>query len=173
MPLRTTANKFQRKIFDDLSLIDELAITTKHKDLCSINIIGSFELFDKHWSGAEYPQDETMIALKGSDQTRVSMEPPVHFHIDWNEVRYAFIRHRRMDLINVNYEIVFCSQKDLSSRILWFYIKKEMIFRWLINRWGSDWINLTERSFINASQFKSDNAEPVESYNDVVLHNEY
>jgi hypothetical protein len=61
MPIRMTANILQRKLFEDLSLIDEIVITTKHKEFCSINVLGSFELFDMHWHGAEYPQDETMI----------------------------------------------------------------------------------------------------------------
>lgn len=149
----------QRKFFEDLSLIDELVITTKNKELCSMNVHGSFELFDIHWHGAEYPQDETMIALKENNQTRISIEPSVHFHIDWTEVKYVSLRQRYLELIKVDYEIVFCRERDINSRIFWFYIKEESTFYWLTARWGRNWINLSEGSLVNPHEPEFDQAK--------------
>lgn len=159
MPLRTTANKLQRKFFEDLSLINKLVFTTKHKEFCSMNAQGSFELFDKYWDGAEYPKNETMIALKENAPMRILSEPPVHLHIDWNEVRYVAIRQRHLELINVDYEIVFCREPDLNSRIFWFYIRNGADLNWLVAKWGSNWNKLSEKLNTNHYNVEIDEHE--------------
>lgn len=146
MPLRTTANNRQRKFFNNLFNIDELVLTIKAGELCSMNAHGSFIMFDKHWYGVEYRPNETMIALKENEPVKTSSEPSVHFHIDWNEVRYVSIRRRRLELINTDFEVVFCKARDINTRVLWFYTRYNSSLRWLIANWGKNWINLSEES---------------------------
>jgi hypothetical protein len=159
MPSRTTANNIQRKFFEDLSAIDELVITTKNEEFCSMNVHGSFELFDKQWQEAKYARDETMIALKENGPARIYGEPPVHFHIDWNEVRYVCIRPRRLELINADYEIVFCRERDTDSRIFWFYIREDYALHWFVTKWGRKWINLSEELLTNLAEAGIDKYE--------------
>lgn len=146
MPLRTTASNRQRKFFNDLFNIDELVLTIKNGETCSMNAHGSFALFDKHWNGVEYQPNETMIALKENEPVKTSSEPSVHFHIDWNEVKYVSIRQRRLELINTDYEIVFCKEPDIDARVFWFYARYDYSLRWLVANWDRNWINLSEES---------------------------
>ncbi|HEX9252463.1 MAG TPA: hypothetical protein VF870_09485 [Ignavibacteriaceae bacterium] len=149
MPLRTTANNRQRKFFNDLFSIDELVLTIKNGETCSMNAHGSFELFDKHWDGIEYQPYETMIALKENKPAKICSEPSVHFHINWLEVKYVSIRLRRLELINTDYEIVFCNERDTNARVFWFYARYDSALRCLIANWNQSWINLCEGSISN------------------------
>jgi len=63
MPQRTLALTRQRIFFSDLSAVEELVLTTKNEDRCALNIRGRFELFDQCWKTAEWPQNETLLAL--------------------------------------------------------------------------------------------------------------
>lgn len=144
MPLRTIVNKRQRKFLNDLFSIAELVLTIKNGETCSMNAHGSFVIFDKHWDGIDYLPDETMIALKENELLKTSSEPSIHFHIDWTEVKYVLIRQRRLELINTDYEVVFCKARDINARVLWFYARDDSSFRWLIANWGNSWINLSD-----------------------------
>ena len=148
MPIRTTASYRQREFFNDLFNIDELVLAVKNGDTCSMNAHGSFVLFDKHWYGIQHRPNETMIAMKENKPLKTSSEPSVHFHIDWTEVRYALIRQRRLELINTDYEVVFCKARDINTRVLWFYLRYNSSLRWLITNWGNSWINLSNDSII-------------------------
>jgi hypothetical protein len=60
MPQRTLALTRQRRLFSDLSAVEELVLTTKNEDRCALNIHGRFELFDQCWKTAGSPQNETL-----------------------------------------------------------------------------------------------------------------
>ena len=142
MPERTTANKLQRAIFKDISRLKKIALTTKATESLSVNIHGAFTLFDKHWRNVSENPSETMLALNEDGLSKTQGEPSVHFHIDWREIRCARIQPRRLELINTDYEIVFCENRSSSSRKFWFYLKDSIETRLLIKKWGTDWISL-------------------------------
>jgi hypothetical protein len=83
----------------------------------------------------------------------------VHFHVDWTEVRYVSIRQRHLELIKVDYEIVFCRECDVNSRIFWFNIKEESTFLWLEAKWGRNWINFSEGSLANPHELEFDQSK--------------
>ncbi len=142
MPMRTTATFNQRQFLIDLFKIKELVCTIKCGEICSMNAHGSFGLFEKHWLNVEKHPVETMLVLKVNSLLNSYKEPPVHFHIDWNEIRYVIIRQRRLDLIDMDYEIVFCNKCDTSTRVFWFYAREDSALQAFIAKWGYGWINL-------------------------------
>ncbi|MFQ5709916.1 MAG: hypothetical protein ACE5HO_20870 [bacterium] len=143
MPQRTLALTRQRIFFSDLSAVEELVLTTKNEDRCALNIHGRFELFDQCWRTAESPQNETLLALREERETKTPTEVPrVHFHVHWPEVRWARIQRRRLDLIDSDFEVVFCSDRDLSTRIFWFYLRDSAAVQSLRKKWGEGWIDL-------------------------------
>lgn len=68
--------------------------------------------------------------------------PRVHFHVDWRLVRWVRIRRRRLELIDSEFEVVFCADCDLGSRIFWFYLRDSAAVQFLRNKWGDGWIDL-------------------------------
>ncbi len=146
MPKRTTAHNRQRELFADLANMQGIVLTAKSGDSVSMNIHGAFELFDKHWYTEDHLPRETMLALKTDTPTPPTSEPAVHFHVDWNEVKWARIQPRRLKLINMDYEIVFCSEKHASTRIFWFYLPEGLDVQLFRAKWGEDWINLLQES---------------------------
>lgn len=145
MPKRTTANKLQRELFEDISRMNKLALTTKVTDSLSINIHGAFSLFDKFWLTAPDNKHETMLAMKEKGLAKTKGEPAVHFHVDWNEIKWACIRPRYLELINTHYEIIFSCERNSASRKFWFYLRDGIDAQIFIAKWGSDWINLDEK----------------------------
>ncbi len=150
MPLRSTAQYKQRQFFEDLSNMEAMALTTKNEDSCAINIHGTFELFDKHWQTEEDLPNETMLSLKQDTPVPPTSEPAVHMHINWKEVKWARIQPRHLKLINTDYEIVFCSEQNSSTRIFWFYLREGIDTQLLRSKWGDDWINLLEENNVLA-----------------------
>jgi hypothetical protein len=143
MPKRTLALTRQRRLFSDLSAVEELVLTTKNEDRCALNIHGRFELFDQCWKTAGSPQNETLLALSEVREDEAPTEVPrVHFHVDWRQVRWVRIRRRRLDLIDSDFEVVFCSDRDLTTRIFWFYLRDSAAVQSLRKKWGEDWIDL-------------------------------
>jgi len=45
-------------------------------------------------------------------------------------------------LIDMDYEIVFCKQRDICTRVFWFYARKDSALQSFIAKWGNSWINL-------------------------------
>ena len=144
MPHRTVANNRQREFFADIAKLDRIALTTKNTDALSINIHGSFTLFDKHWSKVSDNNNETMLALKEEGLENTNREPAVHFHIDWRTIKWACIQPRHLELINTDYEIVFTSERNTAARRFWFYLPEGIETQILLAKWGNDWIKLNE-----------------------------
>ena len=142
MPRRSVANNRQRQLFADLSQLNGIALTTKNTDLLSVNIHGAFTLFDKHWPMAGEDASETMIALQEEGLEQKEGEPAVHFHVDWQAIRWARIQPRYLELISTDYEIVFAGEKDGAARTFWFYLREGIDTQLLIANWGYEWINL-------------------------------
>ena len=142
MPARTKATFNQRIFLNGLFKLNELVCTIKCGELCSMNAHGSFELFEKRWDGFDNHPNETMLVLKESFLLKTNEEPTVHFHIDWKEIRYVIIRRRRLELIDMDYEIVFCKQRDICTRVFWFYAREDSALQSFIAKWGNSWINL-------------------------------
>lgn len=150
MPQRSVANKRQRELFDDISQLNGIALTTKNTETLSINIHGTFTLFDKHWPMVSDNQDETMLALQEDGLSEKRGEPAVHFHVDWDTIKWARIQPRHLELISTDYEIVFSEAPNAASRKFWFYLREGIDTQLLIAKWGYEWINLEEGSrFIN------------------------
>ena len=146
MPQRTIAHNRQRELFADLSNMNGIVLTAKSGSMVSMNIHGSFELYDKHWHTEEHSRKETMLALKTDTPTPPTSEPAVHFHVDWDDVKWARIQPRRLKLINMDYEIVFCSEKNSSTRLFWFYLQEGLDTQLFRAKWGNNWINLLQES---------------------------
>jgi hypothetical protein len=142
MPQKTLALTRQRIFFSDLEAVEELVLTTKNEDRCALNINWRFELFDQYWKTAESPQNETLLALSEEREAKAPTEVPrVHFHVDWPQVWWARIQRRRLDLIDSDFEVVFCSDRDLTTRIFWFYLRDSAAVQSLRKKWGDDWID--------------------------------
>ena len=144
MPQRSIAQDRQRELFADLEDFREIVLTTKGGAALSINIHGSFELFDKHWVTEDHLPQETMLALKQDTPVPANQEPEVHFHIDWEKVKWARIQPRQLRLINTDYEIVFYSEQDGNSRMFWFYLREGIDTQLLLSKWGNGWISLSD-----------------------------
>lgn len=144
MPSRSLANKSQREFFADISKLNGIALTTKRTEALSINIHGAFTLFDKHWPSVRENNDETMLALKEAGLAELRGEPAVHFHVDWRTIKWARIQRRHLELISTDYEIVFCEENDTSTRVFWFYLREGFDTQYLLAKWGSEWISLSE-----------------------------
>lgn len=143
MPQRTVALTGHRVFFSDLSCVEELVLTTKNEDRCALNVHGRFELFDKHWQALGPSQAETLLALREEGKAQANRsEPRVHFHVDWGEVRWARIQPRRLELIDADFEVVFCSDRDPATRIFWFYLRNSVAVQSLRKKWGDGWIDL-------------------------------
>lgn len=96
-----------------------------------------------------------MLALKEDRHHLLSnVEPRIHFHIDWDKISYACIRPRRLELINSDYEIVFCDKQDPNARIFWFYFRDSAEAQSLRAKWGDDWINLKEA--VNCTNYRQE-----------------
>lgn len=132
MPLRNPASERQRDFFALLARAPHLVLSMPAAgagDAASVNAHGRFQLLDLLWPGAEDLRNhdrETLVAFSSDSTVQMSEtnEPLVHLHVDWSQVRFAWIGARPMTLIGTDKEIVLCTQQDKSSRVFWFNLRR-------------------------------------------------
>ena len=130
MPIRVPASPKQRELFSAVAQADNMVLSMLDRPrdhVAAVNAHGRFVLIDKHWPGAEDGQNfaqETLIAVSMGNQLTFADtgEPSVHVHADWSAIRYAWIGSRPTTLIGTDKEIVFCTERDKATRVLWFHL---------------------------------------------------
>lgn len=150
MANRNPASEKQRDFFAFVARASHLVLSMRERsehDAASVNAHGRFQLLDKLWPGSEDARNherETLLAFAHGATLEMadSDEPLVHLHVDWSQIRFAWMGDRPRTLIGTDKEIVLCTEKNKDSRVFWFNLKDWDVLP-PTNRWARDcWIDL-------------------------------
>src|SRR5262245_13950496 len=108
--------RFLEQLFEDQNLV----LSTKKSEQCSVNIHGRFCLKPKSWGNKQLPDNETLLGLFGSETN--TGEPVAHFHVTWSAIQWAQVDHVPNPRIHTAYVVRLCRETDPATQEVYIYV---------------------------------------------------